>query len=212
MECQPTVDREAQPVPEAIDLVRSDSSYYSASTTPELVEFSPVRALAFEGRGAPGGADHLSAIEMLYAVMHGVQALANEMTPFLVPPLEGLWWIGDDRLALEVPREEWRWQVLLRLPSDDASGWIDEARAQAGDDARSVQLATLAEGLCVQALHRGPYETEPETIAAMDALMEREQLTMNGRHHEIYLTAVTEQLPPNEIRTILRHPVRPLGR
>jgi hypothetical protein len=60
----------------------------------------------------------------------------------------------------------------------------------------------------VQALHRGPYETEPETITAMDALMEREWLTMNGRHHEIYLTAVTEQIRPQEIETILRHPVR----
>ena len=85
-------------------------------------------------------------------------------------------------------------------------------RALAGDGAQGVQLTTLAEGLCVQALHRGPYETEPETIAAMDALMEREHLAMNGRHHEIYLSAVSDQLPPQEIKTILRHPVRPLDR
>jgi hypothetical protein len=204
--------REEQTVQEAIDLVQADSSYYVASTTPELVEISPVRVLALEGRGAPGGAEHLGAIETLYAVMQGVQALAEETAPFLVPPLEGLWWVDDDRPALEVPRQEWRWQLLLRLPDEAASGWVDEARAQAGNRARGIQLTTLAEGLCVQALHRGPYETEPETIAEMDALMERERLTMNGRHHEIYLTAVTEQLPPQEIETILRHPVRPLDR
>jgi hypothetical protein len=61
----------------------------------------------------------------------------------------------------------------------------------------------------VQALHRGLYETDPETIAAMDALMEREGLTMNGRHHEIFLTAVTEQIRPHEIESIFRRPVRP---
>jgi hypothetical protein len=38
----------------------------------------------------------------------------------------------------------------------------------------------------------------------MDALMEREHLTMNGRHHENYLRAVSEQRPPQEIKTILR--------
>jgi hypothetical protein len=197
-------------VPDPIDLVQADPRYYGSPVTPELVEIGPVRVLALEGRGAPGGADHLGAIEALYAVMHGVQALAKGTAPFLVPPLEGLWWVDDDRPALEVPREEWRWELLLRAPDEVVGGWIDEARGRAGDDARGVQLTTLAEGLCVQALHRGPYETEPETIAAMDALMQREGLTMNGRHHEIYLTAVTEQLPPQEIRTILRHPVRPL--
>jgi hypothetical protein len=199
-------------VPEAIDLVQADSSYYNAATAPELVEIRPVRVLALEGRGAPGGAAHLGAIETLYAVMHGVQATAGETLPFLVPPLEGLWWVDDDRPALEVPREEWRWQLLLRVPDQVESRWVDLARDQAGGGARAVQLSTLAEGLCVQALHRGPYETEPETIAAMDALMEREQLTMNGRHHEIYLTAVSAQLRPEEIETILRHPVRSLDR
>jgi hypothetical protein len=42
--------------------------------------------------------------------------------------------------------------------------------------------------------------------------MEREQLTMKGRHHEIYLTPVIEQPPPKEIVTILRYPVRPRDR
>jgi hypothetical protein len=199
-------------VPEAIDLVQADSSYYNAATAPELVEIRPVRVLALEGRGAPGGAAHLGAIETLYAVMHGVQAAAGETLAFLVPPLEGLWWVDDERPPLEVPREEWRWQLLLRVPDQVESRWVDLARDQAGGGTRAVQLSTLAEGMCVQALHRGPYETEPETIAAMDALMEREQLTMNGRHHEIYLTAVSAQLRPEEIETILRHPVRPLDR
>jgi hypothetical protein len=199
-------------VRDAIDLMQADSSYYGASTTPELIELGRVRVVALEGSGAPGSAGHLGAIATLYAVMTHVQALAKETAPFLVPPLEGLWWVEDDRPALEVPREEWRWLLLLRIPDEVASGWVDLAREHSGESARGVQLTALAEGLCVQALHRGPYETEPETIAAMDALMEHERLTMNGRHHEIYLTAVREQLPPNEIKTILRHPVRPLDR
>jgi hypothetical protein len=171
-----------------------------------------VSVLALEGRGAPGGAAHLRAIEALYAVMQALQGLAEETLPFCLPRLEGLWWVDDDRPALEVPREEWRWSLLLRLPDGVENAWVDLARKQAGDAASGVQATTLAEGLCVQALHRGPYETEPETIAEMDALMEREQLAMNGRHHEIYLTAVTEQLPPERIETILRHPVRPRDR
>jgi hypothetical protein len=44
----------------------------------------------------------------------------------------------------------------------------------------------------------------------MDAVMERERLTMNGRHHEIYATPVTEQRPAQETKTNLRRPVQTL--
>jgi hypothetical protein len=195
-----------------LDLVRSDARYYGASTTPELVEIGTVRILVVEGRGQPGGPAHLAAIESLYSVIERVRDFAEGSAPFVVPPLEGLWWVEGDRPALEVPREDWQWQLQVRLPDVADSEWVELAREQVSEAARDVRLTSLAEGLCVQALHRGPYESEPETIAAMDALMERERLTMNGHHHEIYLTAVTEQIPPHEIRTILRHPVRPLDR
>jgi hypothetical protein len=109
--------------------------------------------------------------------------------------------------AFEVPREEWCWQLLLRIPDLVGPRLVDEVVEKLGPAAVGVALTTLAEGLCVQALHRGPYDKEPETLAAMDALMEREGLIMNGRHHEIYLTPVTAQVVPEEIETILRHPV-----
>jgi hypothetical protein len=73
---------------------------------------------------------------------------------------------------------------------------------------RAAAGVALSEGLCVQALHRGAYDREPETLAAMDALMVCEGLIMNGRHHEIYLTPVAAQVAPADIETILRHPVR----
>jgi hypothetical protein len=194
-----------------IDLVRADATYYTASTTPELVQIGPVQVLGLEGRGEPGGTAHLEAIKVLYAVADGVRVLAaGSTTEFRIPPLEGLWWVEDDRPPLEVPREEWRWHLLLRIPETVEVDWVEHARETAGDKAGHAQLIRLSEGLCIQALHRGPYETEPETIARIDALMEEQKLTINGRHHEIYLTPVTEQPPPERIETILRHPVRPV--
>jgi hypothetical protein len=141
---------------DVMDLVQTYSSYDTASTTLELVEIGPARVLALQGRGEPGGAAHLRAIETLYAVVHGVQTSAEATVPFLVPPLDGLWWVDDDRPALEVPREEWRWELLLRLPDHAQSRWLDESRAHAGADADRVELTTLAEGLSVQALPAGP--------------------------------------------------------
>jgi hypothetical protein len=180
----------------------SDSTYFSAPTTPEIVEIGPVRALAVSGVGAPGGESHLRAIKALYAAAAGVaeDAGTSGQQPEL-PPMEGLWWVEDDRPPFDVPREEWHWQLLLQVPAGFAPR---DANRPAG-----VEVIELDEGLAVQALHVGPYATEPETLAAMDHLMRRERLEPHGRHHEIYLTPVTDN--PQAGRTILRQPVRRAG-
>jgi hypothetical protein len=68
------------------------------------------------------------------------------------------------------------------------------------------ELRHMASRLFAGCSHRIPRGT----IAAMDAVMERERLTMNGRHHEIYATPVTEQHPAQETKRNLRHPVQTL--
>ncbi|MGV9596402.1 GyrI-like domain-containing protein [Streptosporangium sandarakinum] len=89
---------------------------------------------------------------------------------------------------------------------DDA--WVDEAREAARHPAAArVQLVTFTEGLCVQALHRGPYAEEPKTLARMEAHIRDAGFVRNGLHHEIYLSDVRET-DPEKMRTILRQPVR----
>jgi hypothetical protein len=84
--------------------------------------------------GEPGGAAHLAAIEVLYAVTDGVRALAaGGSAEFRMPPLEGLWWVEDGRPPLEVPREEWCWQLLLRMPEQAEGEWVEQARDAASD-------------------------------------------------------------------------------
>jgi hypothetical protein len=181
--------------------------YYSAPLEPELVEIAPVTVLAIEGQGEPGGTEHLQAIESLFAVAAELARTHGEGAAAAPSPLEGLWWVDGERPALEVPREDWRWRLLLQAPEavGDASVALARTRAS-GAAVDRVELSGLAEGLCLQALHGGAYDKEPQTLAVMDAEMTRLGLTMNGHHHEIYLTDLSG--PPEEARTILRHPVK----
>jgi hypothetical protein len=187
-------------------------TWYEAADKAEVAEFGPVLGLAVTGHGAPGGPQYGVAVQALYSVagpLLGIAAQAGRAFP--MPPLEGRWWVEDDRPPLEVPREEWHWQLFLRLPDEIDPHWVEQARDAAVGDCPAVhrvQLATFAEGRCVQIMHHGPFEDEPRSLALMDELMERQGLVPRGLHHEIYLSDLRETAPA-DLRTILRQPVVP---
>ncbi|WUH99207.1 GyrI-like domain-containing protein [Spirillospora sp. NBC_00431] len=175
-------------------------SWYEAAEEPELVEHGSVSGLAVTGRGEPGGVAYGESVGALYAVMG---ALGAPMVP-----LEGRWWVEDERSPFDVPRDQWWWHLFLRLPDD--TGSVDQAREEVRSKmpaAARVQHVTFTEGRCVQLLHRGAYADEPASLARMYALMNDEGLVPNGLHHEIYLSD-TRETDPEKMRTILRQPVR----
>jgi len=72
-----------------------------------------------------------------------------------------------------------------------------------------VKFERMKEGKCIQILHRGPYSTEPESLAKMYKLMEDEGLVPNGLHHEVYLVSSgLREVPEEKWKTILRQPVK----
>jgi hypothetical protein len=186
--------------------------WYTASDQPELVEFGTVHGLGTTGRGEPGGPAHMESIEILYAVAGKLLGLAAQAgAPFPMPTLEGFWWVEDDRPPFQVPRTEWCWRLFMRIPDDLPTVLVDQAREAVRTDrpaAARVQLVTTTEGECVQMMHRGPFAEEPRTLAAMDEFMSAAGLRPNGLHHEIYLTGLAATEPEN-LRTILRQPVKP---
>lgn len=168
--------------------------WYAAGDEPALVELDMVRGLSVSGLGEPGGTEHMSATEALYAVAGALGTPGR--------PLEGRWWVEDERPALEVPRAEWRWHLFLPATGEITAEQVEracEAVRRKVPAASRVQLAELAEGPSVQMLHRGDYADEPATLGRMYAFMGERNLAPCGLHHEIYLSL-------GEL-TILRQPV-----
>jgi hypothetical protein len=73
-----------------------------------------------------------------------------------------------------------------------------------------MRVMTLEEGLVVEAMHAGPYATEPETIARMREVAGAGGLAPHGAHHEIYL-GDPRRCAPENLRTVLRQPVRAMS-
>ncbi len=132
---------------------------------------------------------------------------------YTVCPLEGLWWgTKDPHDFLNEPKETWNWKLLIRTPDfiteKNLSAAVSQMAGQKKDaDAEEIKLETIEEGRCVQILHVGPYSEESPTIATMLAFAKEKGLTRREPHHEIYLSD-PNRTPPEELRTILRQPVK----
>lgn len=168
-----------------------------------VATYGPVTCLSVSGVGEPGGVEHSAAIRALYAVASGMGGPAG--------PLEGLWWVEDERHGLEVPRELWRWHLLLPAARVAQAGALERAREAArssGAAVDRVRVVTFTEGECVEVVHAGPFSEEYVSLKVMEEFMAERGLVANGPHHEVYLTALDDPEP----RTVLRQPVRPAGR
>ena len=136
----------------------------------------------------------------------------------MVPPLEGFWWQEGVDGADYGRKEDFCWISVLRLPDfvteADFAWAVEDATCRKKQDCSAAELLTVDEGLCVQALHTGPFESEPETIAFMDRFLAENgyvtDITDHRLHHEIYLSDA-RKTTPDRWRTILRHPVRKIS-
>jgi hypothetical protein len=197
-----------------IDLYVTHRAEYAAKRQPAIVNVGAARYLAIEGRGAPEGATFQAAIDVLYAVAFTVK-MARKLadTDYKVAALEGLWWTGGaGHHFLHTPRKSWRWELLIRTPEFVTKREVARAIAALLERGKpklvaSVKLVAAREGRCVQALHVGPYASEPETIAHMLQVATAAGYKAHGTHHEIYLSD-SRRAKPEKLKTILRLPLR----
>ncbi len=195
------------------DLVKQDKDYYSAKTKLEIKEFKELKFLVIIGKGEPAGKEFNAAVEALYPLAYGIKNIYKKQEKdFTVPKLEGLWWVNSDKNALEVPRSEWHWKLLIRMPDFVTGEKFEQAKVEVINKKgihkiNEIQFEEITEGKCVQILHIGPYSTEPETIENMKTFMQDNKLVENGLHHEIYLSD-PRKTAPEKIKTILRQPVK----
>lgn len=193
-----------------LDLYREHKSEYVTPKQTEVIAVGPAKYLAIEGIGAPGSEAFQNAIGALYNVAYTLKMKLKAKQDYTVCKLEGQWWADRENFA-EAPQESWQWRLLIRTPdfvtNKDVDKTIETLMAKGKPaEVASVQLMKLNEGSCLQALHTGPYSSEPLTIAAMLKRAAEDGYSLTGLHHEIYLSD-PRRVPPEKLRTILRLPV-----
>jgi len=207
----------------AFDFKKLYKDQYKPGKKPVLINMPTVNYIAVRGQGDPNeeGGAYKAAIGVLYAVAYTLRMSYKTdhqiegFEEYVVPPLEGFWW-QEGRTGFDpMDKTAFQWVSVIRLPDfikrEDVAWAREEAAHKKKLDCSSVAFLTVDEGLCVQMLHEGPYDTEPATAAVMDAFLEMQgyvnDFSKDRLHHEIYLSD-PRKTAPEKWKTIIRHPIR----
>ena len=206
------------------DFKKEQKELYQPKTAPALVHVPKMNYLAVRGKGDPNDPDgeYARSIPLLYGVAYTLKMspraghVIDGFFDYTVPPLEGFWWQPGLAGVDYANKAGFHFLSLLRLPDfvtrADFDWAVESATAKKKMDLSPVEFFPYDEGLCVQCLHLGPYDAEPQTAAKMHDFMRRQgyalDITDTRYHHEIYLSE-PRKCDPARLKTVLRHPVRP---
>lgn len=207
----------------AFDFKKAYKEFYMPKSKPEIVTVPKANYIAVRGQGDPNeeGGSYQQAISVLYAVAYTLKMSykgdyqIEGFFEYVVPPLEGFWWQENVDGVDYSDKSTFQWISVLRLPDfvtqKDFDWAVQAAEKKKKLDCSSAEFFTVEEGLCVQIMHLGAFDREPESVALMDAYLQENGYVndMGGKrlHHEIYLSDA-RKVPPEKWKTVIRHPIK----
>lgn len=168
----------------AFDFKKEYKEFYMPKDKPEIVTVPKANYIAVRGTGNPNDEDgeYKLAVGVLYAIAytlkmsHKADYKMQGFFEYVVPPLEGFWWQEGIEGIDYSDKSTFCWVSVIRLPDfvteKDFAWAVQTATQKKKIDCSKAEFLTIDEGLCVQIMHHGPFDDEPETVALMDAYIE----------------------------------------
>lgn len=207
----------------AFDFKKEYKEFYMPKNRPEIVTVPKANYIAVRGKGNPNEIDgaYQKAISILYAVAYTLKMSYKTehkiegFFEYVVPPLEGFWWQDNVDGIDYADKAAFNWISVIRLPEfitqKDFEWAVKTASEKKKLDCSSAEFLTVDEGLCVQIMHIGAFDDEPQTIALMDEYIAQNgyenDITESRLHHEIYLSDA-RKVAPEKWKTVIRHPIK----
>ena len=225
----------------AFDFKKEYKEFYMPKNKPEIVNVPKANYIAVRGKGNPNeeGGAYQQAISVLYAVAYTLKMSYKTdykiegFFEYVVPPLEGFWWQGEQHpvdAEMRTDRTDRRenikgidysnentfnWISVIRLPDfiteKDFAWAVQTATRKKKIDCSPAEFLTIDEGLCVQIMHQGSFDSEPATVALLEDYLKEQGYENNINeqrlHHEIYMSDA-RKVAPEKWKTVIRHPIK----
>lgn len=205
------------------DYKKEYKEFYLPPKVPGIAEIPTMNYVAVRGKGNPNDPDreYKRAMSLLYGISFTIKMSykgshrIEGYFPYVVPPLEGLWWQDGISGIDYAHKDSFQWISMIRLPefvTKEEFDWaVREAETKKQTDFSRAEFFTYNEGLCVQCMHIGSYDDEPATLRKMEAFLSENgyQPDFSGErlHHEIYLSD-PRRTAPERLKTVIQQPIK----
>lgn len=211
-----------------LDYKKEYKDLYMPKRTPSIVNIPKMNFITVKGKGNPNtSSDYKMALEILYGLSFTIKMSKMSKDPkdkiagyfeYVVPPLEGLWWIEDEYFdGMNIKdKDKFSWYSMIRQPEFVTAEVFERAKEKlihkkTDLDLSNTSFKSIEEGLCVQIMHMGSYDDEIHSIKKMNEFILKEgyktDISKNRLHHEIYLSDPRKVKNINNLKTVIRHPI-----
>jgi hypothetical protein len=199
---------------------KKEKHIYLPKGQPKLIELPTFKYITIKGQGNPNNEDFARHVQTLYSIAYGIRMSYKWDNPpngyyeYTVYPLEGFWDLIDHSKYVpgQVDKDNLKYEIMLRQPDFLDQKLFDQVmeivkKKKAGLDYDLVELKDINEGLCVQMLHKGSYESEPQSFSLMEKYAKENGYERQSKvHKEIYLKD-PKKTDPDKLQTVLRFKV-----
>ena len=207
----------------AFDFKKEYKEFYMPKNKPQIVNVPKANYIAVRGKGNPNeeGGAYQQAISVLYAVAYTLKMSYKTdykiegFFEYVVPPLEGFWWQENIDGVDYTDKASFNWISVIRLPDfiteKDFAWAVQTAPEKKKIDCSLAEFLTIDEGLCVQIMHQGSFDSEPATVALLEDYLKEQgyenDINEQRLHHEIYMSDA-RKVAPEKRKTVIRHPIK----
>lgn len=183
----------------AFDFKKEYKEFYMPTNKPEIVKIPPMNYVAVRGKGNPNveGGDYQQAINILYTVAYTLKMSYKTdykiegFFEYVVPPLEGFWWQDNIKGIDYGNKDAFNWISVIRLPdfiSERDFVWAVQTSTEKKKlDCSPAEFLTIDEGLCVQIMHLGSFDSEPATVALMENYLKEQGFVNDLNERRLHL-------------------------
>ena len=200
---------------------KSEKNYYLPKDSPEKVVIPAFNFFSIKGKGNPNEPFFAEFIGVLYSLSYAVKMSPKTgKTPpgyydYTVYPLEGVWDIDEkakEKGIMAFDKNDLVFNLMIRQPGfvneEMAGDFLSVTKKRKPHELLDiVKFERIEEGACVQMMHHGSYDNEPESFNRMELFAMTQNLRRKYHvHREIYLSDA-RKTETEKLRTVLRFQV-----
>jgi len=201
---------------------KKEKGIYIPKNNPERITLPSFKFFMIEGKGNPNDDFFAEYIGVLYSLSYAIKMSSKagiapqDYFEYTVYPLEGVWDISDEakmNYTGNLDKNSLIFNLMIRQPDFVTNKFVQDIlertkKKKPHELLERVKFSAIEEGECVQMLHLGSYDNEPESFKQMEEFCKENNLIRESKQHrEIYLSDA-RKVSSEKLKTVLRFKVK----